>query len=123
MKDLVKEGRSFQDRFSGKTVKKRLVKEEETGVSKEVETLTGKIDKFVKDGKPMEAVIEFAKYLKQKDYEKILNAILDIVKIEERIPFELATYQQKIVNTLFLIAKEEGNLNNKELAVIQAAMC
>lgn len=122
MKDLVLEGRTFQDRFGKKTTKK-VVKEEQTGVAKEVETLVGKMDKFTKDGKPMEAIIEFAKYLKQKDYEKILNAILDIVKIEERIPFELVAYQQKIVNTLFLIAKEEGNLNNKELAVIQAAMC
>jgi hypothetical protein len=122
MKDLVSEGRKIQDSFGKKSSKKTL-KEEQTGVSKDVETLVTKMEKLSRDMKPMEAVIEFAKYLKQKDLEKILNALLDIVKIEERIPFELVSYNQKIVNTLFLIAKEEGKLNNKELAVIQAAMC
>jgi uncharacterized protein HemY len=64
------------------------------------ETAARKIEKLTDDNNHSEAVLELAKLVNDKKYQKIAQSIIDIHEAEGSIPVEIVKYRTKVMETL-----------------------
>ena len=76
----------------------------------DVSDLVKKIEKHTDRNAHTEAVIELAKFLKEKSMEKILNSIMDIHMEMRSMPAELSKLRTQILDELMkLVRNKYGN--------------
>jgi hypothetical protein len=76
----------------------------------DVSSLVKTIEKHTDRNAHTEAVIELAKFLKQKKFENILNSIMDIHMEMKSMPQELMKLRQQILDELMKLVKNKyGN--------------
>jgi len=76
----------------------------------DVSDLVKKIQKHTDRNAHTEAVIELAKFLKEKSMEKILNSIMDIHMEMRSMPAELSKLRTQILDELMKLVKNKyGN--------------
>jgi hypothetical protein len=76
----------------------------------DVSDLVKKIEKHTDRNAHTEAVIELAKFLKEKSMEKILNSIMDIHMEMKSMPAELSKLRTQILDELMkLVRNKYGN--------------
>lgn len=82
----------------------------------DVSDLVKKIEKNTDRNAHTEAVLELAKFLKEKSMEKILNSIMDIHMEMKSMPAELMKLRGQILDELLKLAKNKyGNDIYKQL--------
>ncbi len=76
----------------------------------DVSDLVKKIEKHTDRNAHTEAVIELAKFLKEKSMENILNSIMDIHMEMKSMPVELSKLRTQILDELMKLVKNKyGN--------------
>jgi hypothetical protein len=82
----------------------------------DVSDLVKKIEKHTDRNAHTEAVIELAKFLKEKSMENILNSIMDIHMEMKSMPVELSKLRTQILDELMKLVKNKyGNNIYKQI--------
>jgi hypothetical protein len=82
----------------------------------DVSDLVKKIEKHTDRNAHTEAVIELAKFLKEKSMENILNSIMDIHMEMKSMPAELSKLRTQILDELMKLVKNKyGNHIYKQI--------
>ena len=104
---------------AGDVLKK--IREEVEGIDKKVETSAKKMIKCCEEDKDMvSGLIELAKLVGDKKYQKVLEAVKEIVKAEEGSHYFVDQYITEIKSVLLSAAKEK--FSSQEFGVIYSAI-
>jgi len=99
----------------------KQIREEVEGLDKKVETSVKKIIKFCEEDKDMvSGLLELAKLVGDKKYQKVLEAVKEIVKAEEGSHYFIDQYITEIKSILLSAAKEQ--FSSQEFGVIYSAI-
>jgi methyl-accepting chemotaxis protein len=99
----------------------KQIREEVEGIDKKVETAVKKMTKCCEEDKDLvSGLVELAKLVGDKKYQKVLEAIKDIEKAEEGRHYFIDQYIAEIQKILLSTAKEQ--FSSQEFGVIYSAI-
>jgi hypothetical protein len=99
----------------------KQIREEVEGIDKKVETSVKKIIKYCEEDKDMvSGLIELAKLVGDKKYQKVLEAVKEIVKAEEGSHYFIDQYITEIKSILLSTTKQQ--FSSQEFGVIYSAI-